>query len=193
MTIQMTVRTFVHKNGALITEDNKVKSTDELKAVREWMNGKTTVTAIAINADGTIDHDGMERLLAPGKREGVTWTDAMVVDAHEMYVNQGLTPSSIMLRLFVNHDVEVSENSVKKVLKQEAYTAVTVEEGLRVMAKKKAGSGGTRRKISDEVKEAIIADMEAGMSGVAAANKHGVHKSAANAYYRAKHGHRRPR
>lgn len=191
MTIQMTVRTFTHKDGALTIEDNHVKSTDELKHVREWMNGKTTVTAIAINADGTIDHDGMERLLAPGKRQGVTWTDAMVVDAHEMYVNQELTPSSIMLRLFVNHDVEVTEGSVKKVLKQEDYTGVTVEEGLRVMAKKKANSGGTRRKVSDEVKQAIIADMEAGMSGVKAAEKHGVHKSAANKYYRDKYGHRR--
>ena len=52
-------------------------------------------------------------------------------------------------------------------------------------------SGTRRNRIPDEVKAAILRDMEAGMSGAEAARKYGVSSSTCNNLYRMKYGYRR--
>lgn len=187
------LRVYSHSKGEMSSVlKTEVGIGSELyKELREEAK-KSTVMIVPVLDDGvTVDQDAVEAFITPGRRSTPDWTDEMVITAHELFVNSDRKYAGIMLDLYKIHDVEVSENSVKQVLKQELMADVEVGGDLRNQAKAKANSGGTRQKVSEEKKQAIIADMEGGMSGVKAALKHGVHKSAANAYYRAKYGHRR--
>lgn len=188
----MNVRTFVHKNGTFQEGQDSVDTTDTdaMKRLREDCK-KTGYAAVPVLEDGTVDTEMMEVLLKPGRRTAANWTDEMVVTAHELRANTDMTFTKIMLELYKRFDAEVSEDSIKKVLKQETHEDVEVEDELREAVKAKNQEGGGRRKISDEVREAVMTDMENGMSGVKAAEKHGVSFVTANGWYRKKYGSRR--
>ena len=189
----VTLRAFAHSNGELEdlgTFALDTNNPDEMKEARE-RNKKSTTMLIPVLEDGTIDLDGVEALVKPGRRTGAEWTDEMVAYAHELRANSDVTFTKIMLSMYTELGVEVSEDQIKKVLKQEIYDHVELEEGLREKVIAKTPTKGGRKKYSDEVKEAVITDMENGMSGTKAAEKNGVSFVTANGWYRKKYGRRR--
>ena len=170
---------------------------NQVKLLRK-INKKSTCTLFpTVNDDGELDMEAAKFLLTPGRRTTVGWTDEMVLTAHRLYVEENKEPHRIMLELYVKYNVETTEESVKKTLRQQINTEVELPDGLREKAKakmpaKKEGEGKGRQEYSEEVKQAVLTDMENGMSGVEAGKKHGVHNSTANKWYRQKHGPRRP-
>ena len=177
---------------------------DEVKKLKELhkMNSALVVPlTLFSDEDGnesfTINEAGVEALLKPARRTAANWTDEMVVTAHELYVNEEKDPHRIMLELFVKHDgVEVTEDSIKRTLRQEINTGAPVDEDLRKAAGAKMpakGVKGARRKYDDETKAKVVAFMEAMdvPNGKAAEREFGIDNGMCNKWYREANGYRR--
>ena len=190
----ITLRTFANKDGSF--EDLGVDTIDStsaegVKNVREF-NKKANSISIPVLEDGTLDVDGIEAILKPGRRSGTTWTAEMVETAHVLRANEGMTDNKIMLEVYVRHGVEVTKDQVTKTLRQEINTEFELSDGLRDKVTKMTPTKGARKKYSDELKAEVVAWMrENDMSGVAAEEEFGIHNSQCNSWYREKYGYRR--
>ena len=166
-------------------------SVEAMKDLRE-ANKKASYLAVPVLEDGTLDLDGIEALLKPGRRSGTTWTAEMVETAHVLRANEGMTDNKIMLEVYVRHGVEVTKDQVTKTLRQEINTEFELSDGLRDKVTKMTPTKGARKKYSDELKAEVVAWMrENDKSGVAAEEEFGIHNSQCNSWYREKYGYRR--
>ena len=176
-------------------DPNNAEQVKKLRELNKRNNAMLVPLSLAVDEDGneliTIDETGMELLLKPGRRTATDWTDAMVKTAHELKVD-GHKDQRIMLELYKRHDVEVTQASVSKTLRQEINTGVQLADGLRDKVKAlMPAKGQGRKKYSDEFKADVVKYMEQGHSGVQAEAKFGVHNSQCNTWYRKQHGYRR--
>ena len=188
------VRTFVHKEGSFSELEEVTVDTTDLESMKELReaNKKSSVLAVPVLEDGTLDLDGIEALTTPGRRAGTAWTQEMVARAHEMKDVDNFTDLKIQLELYSEFKVEVTADAVKKTLKQEANTEFDLEDGLRERVLAKTGTDArTRKKVDEEMRQDIVDSIAAGMSGTAVAKKHGISSSHANKIYREAHGYRR--
>ena len=190
------LRSFAFGNGGFEEHDEVSLDTtdaDAMKKARE-LNKKGSVMLVPVLEDGTIDTDGVKALLTPGRRTGTPWSKEMVLQAHKMRAEEGKSDLKIQLELYVAFKKEVTAEAVKKVLRQELYSDVELPNDLRekVIAKTPAKGSGNRNKVSEETRLEILEDMRNGMTGVAAAKKHGITSSTANNIYRKEYGYRRP-
>ena len=177
------------ENCAVFNKMVEVEPTDVegIKEVRETAKSKKFWVAPA-------DADSAYVLMQSTQGRRSNWTNEMVELAHKLRVNENASDLKIQLEILQQFEVEVSSDSVKKTLRQEANTEVALEDGLRekaVVATPAKQGRGSRKRMTKEIEEGILADFDAGMNGVAIGEKYGFSNSHVNSFIRKNRGYRK--
>ena len=190
--IKFAVYHFANGDVEQYNETIDIDNPESIKVLK-GLHKRNNTLIVPLTDEGQIDLNGVEAVIKPGRRTSADWSAEMVEYAHTLRADKGATDNLISLELYAKFGVMISKEAVAKTLRQEINTGAELPDDLRQRAVAKTPQKGKgRNKYSDETKEAIIAYMEAGHSGVEAEKKFGMSNSQCNTLFRRKHGRRRP-
>lgn len=166
-------------SGLVIDTDHEVGINDSeaIRAIKEL--SETTGTHVA-----AMDPQAADILITP-KRKPSEWTAELTQFTHEQFL-AGTKTDEIHIKIFTEFGVLVTANSVQRTIKQQSNAHFQIADGLRdqVVAMRSANGSGAKNGLTDEEREIITTDFEAGLSGAAIGRKIGRNSSTVNKFIR---------